>query len=85
MATTRIMPLHIGKGRSMGTAISDILDYVENPEKTDNGRLITGYGCDLRIADAEFLFSKRQYAAITGRARGADNVIAYIAYHGRHK
>ena len=24
MATTRIMPLHIGKGRSVGTAVSDI-------------------------------------------------------------
>lgn len=77
MATTRIMPLHTGKGRSVGKAIADILDYVENPEKTDHGRLITGFGCDSRIADAEFLFSKRQYAAITGRQRGADNVIAY--------
>ena len=46
MATTRIMPLHTGKGRSVGTAIRDILDYVEKPEKTDNGRLITSYGCD---------------------------------------
>ena len=26
MATTRIMPLHTGKGRSVGTAIRDILD-----------------------------------------------------------
>lgn len=46
MATTRIMPLHTGKGRSVGKAIRDILDYVEKPEKTDNGRLITSYGCD---------------------------------------
>ena len=35
MATTRIMPLHTGKGRSVGNAIRDILDYVENPDKTD--------------------------------------------------
>lgn len=41
MATTRIMPLHTGKGRSVGNAIRDILDYVENPDKTDQGRLIT--------------------------------------------
>jgi hypothetical protein len=41
MATTRIMPLHTGKDRSVGTAISDILDYVKNPQKTDGGRLIT--------------------------------------------
>ncbi|MFT8888062.1 MAG: relaxase/mobilization nuclease domain-containing protein [Ethanoligenens sp.] len=77
MATTRLMPLHIGKGRDAGTAISDILDYVKNPEKTDYGRLITGFECDTRTADAEFLFAKRQYAALTGRERGADDVIAY--------
>ena len=41
MATTRIMLLHVGKGRTESRAISDIIDYVANPKKTDNGRLIT--------------------------------------------
>ena len=77
MATTRIMPLHVGKGRTESRAISDIIDYVANPKKTDNGRLITGYACDSRTADAEFLLAKRQYIAATGRVRGADDVIAY--------
>jgi len=79
MATTRIMPLHTGKGRSVGTAISDILDYVKNPQKTDGGRLITSVGCDSRIADAGFLFSKGQYLSITGRTQ--ENAV--IAYHVR--
>lgn len=78
MATTRIMPLHIGKGRTESRAISDIIDYVANPQKTDNGKLITGYGCDSWTADAEFLLAKRQYIAATGRVRGADDVIASI-------
>ena len=77
MATTRIMPLHTGKGRTMGKAIRDIIDYVKNPDKTDHGRLVTSYGCNSPIADAEFLFAKRQYIAATGRVRGADDVIAY--------
>ena len=77
MATTRIMPLHVGKGRTESRAISDIIDYVANPKKTDNGRLITGYACDSRTADAEFLLAKQQYIAATGRVRGADDVIAY--------
>lgn len=77
IATTRIMPLHTGKGRSAATAISDILGYVENPEKTNGGRLITSYQCDSRTADAEFLFAKRQYIAKTGRNRGTDDVLAY--------
>lgn len=33
MATTRIMPLHIGKGRTESRAISDIIDYVANPQR----------------------------------------------------
>ena len=72
MATTRLMPLHIGEGRSFSTAIEDIIDYVENPEKTDYGKLIYGfecdtrtliYGfeCDTRTADAEFTLAKWQY------------------------
>ena len=77
MATTRIMPLHIGKGRTESRAISDIIDYVANPHKTDYGRLITGYECDSRIADTEFVIAKRQYIATTGRVRGKDDVIAY--------
>ena len=77
MATTRIMPLHCGKGRSVGKAISDIIDYVKNPEKTDHGRLITSHGCNSQIADAEFLFAKQQYIKKTGRVRGEDDVIAY--------
>ena len=77
MATTRIMPLHAGKGRTVGKAIRSIIDYVKNPEKTDHGRLITSYQCDSRVADAQFLLDKQTYAARTGRVRGKDDVIAY--------
>ena len=77
MATTRIMPLHAGKGRTIGKAISDIIDYVKNPDKTDHGRLITSYQCDSRMADAQFLLDKQTYIARTGRVRGKDDVIAY--------
>ncbi|KAI4450523.1 hypothetical protein C823_005060 [Eubacterium plexicaudatum ASF492] len=77
MATTRLMPLHVGKGRDVSTAIADIIDYVKNPQKTDFGKFIYGYECDTRTADAEILLSKRQYANLTGRDRGADDVIAY--------
>ena len=49
MATTRLMPLHVGKGRDVSTAIADIIDYVENPQKTDFGKFIYGYECDTRL------------------------------------
>ena len=68
---------NIGKGRTESRAISAIIDYVAIPQKTDHGKLITGYECDSRVADAEFMLAKRQYIAATGRVRGADDVIAY--------
>lgn len=77
MATTRLMPLHIGKGRTVSTAIADIIDYTENPQKTDYGKFIYGYECDTRTADTEFVLSKQQYSRLTGRNRGSDDVIAY--------
>ena len=71
------MPLHSGKGRTVAEALGRVTDYVENPEKTNGGDLVTAYQCNPSIADQEFLFSKRQYAAITGRERKDNDVIAY--------
>ena len=78
MATTRIIPLHAGKGRTVGKAISDIIDYVKNPDKTDHGRLITSYQCDSRVGRTRSsCWTSRPTPPRTGRVRGADNVIAY--------
>ena len=77
MAATRLMPLHSGKGRTVAEALGRVMDYVKNPEKTNGGDLVTAYQCNPSIADQEFLFSKRQYAVITGRERKDNDVIAY--------
>lgn len=37
MATTRIIPMHLNKGKSIKRCISERLDYGENPDKTENG------------------------------------------------
>ena len=71
------MPLHVGKGRTVGRAISAIINYVENPAKTDGGQLITSFACNSRLADAEFLYAKQRYIRNTGRTRGKDDVLAY--------
>ena len=71
------MPLHAGKGRTASNAIANIIDYVENSQKTDGGRLIYGYMCDPMTADKEFMLVKQQYIILTGRRRGNDDVIAY--------
>ena len=77
IATTRLMPLHSGKDRTVAEALGRVTDYVENPEKTNGGDLVTAYQCNPSIADQEFLFSKWQYAVITGRERKDNDVIAY--------
>ena len=77
MATTRLMPLHAGKGQTVAEALGRTTEYVKNPEKTGGGELVSAYQCNPAIADQEFLFSKRQYATITGRNQKKHDVIAY--------
>lgn len=79
MATTRIMPLHTGKGRSVAKALKDVADYMENPLKTEDGELISSYECAPESADAEFLLAKGRYVSLTGRDQGKRDVIAYHA------
>lgn len=76
MAATRLIALHINKGRTIAQCLRDRTDYAQNPEKTERGNLVTGYECDPMTADEEFLLSKRQYSHITGRRQQSD-VIAY--------
>lgn len=68
--------MHIGKGKTIAQSLGERIGYGENPEKTEDGELISAYECAPETADAEFLFSKRQYKAITGRTQDSD-VIAY--------
>lgn len=76
MATTRIISMHINRGKTIAQCLAERTDYAENPEKTNCGELISAYECDPKTADAEFHFSKRQYKTITGREQKSD-VIAY--------
>ncbi|MDR0861360.1 MAG: relaxase/mobilization nuclease domain-containing protein [Oscillospiraceae bacterium] len=77
MATTTIIPLHIGKGKTSATVLTDSAEYMKNPAKTHNGEFITGYECDPLTAAQEFLFARSQYAATTGRRQGASEVVGY--------
>lgn len=76
MAATRLIPLHVNKGKNIAQSLGDRTDYAKNPEKTEKGELVTGYQCDPMTVDEEFMLSKRQYEQITGR-RQKHEVIAY--------
>jgi len=77
IAATRLFAIHVNKGKTIAQTITDRTDYAENPDKTNNGELVTGYQCDPRTVDAEFLLSKQQYHDITGRDQGKHDVLAY--------
>ena len=76
MAATRLIPLHVNKGKTVARCLADRVDYSQNPEKTEDGKHVSSYGCNPETADEEFLLSKRQYVQITGRESKKD-VIAY--------
>lgn len=76
MAATRLIALHINKGKTVAQCLRDRTDYAQNPEKTSKGELVTGYECDPMTVDEEFLLSKRQYHHITGLHHKKE-VIAY--------
>jgi hypothetical protein len=77
MAATWIKSLHVHKGKSKSSVVAAVIDYVDNPSKTDGGRLITSYGCDSRIADEQFMLAKKEYEYITGRNQGRRDILAY--------
>ena len=67
---------HMHGGKSVASALKLRTGYAMNPEKTENGKLISAFACDPHTADAEFLLAKRQYKQFTGREQTSD-VIAY--------
>lgn len=77
MATTTLIPIHVGTKGTAKNTLARIIRYVKNPEKTENGNLVSGYGCNPGIADAEFVYMKRRYTERTGRYQGKSDVIAY--------
>ena len=76
MAATRLIPLHINKGKTIAQCLAERTDYSQNGKKTKGGEYVSSYECDPETADQEFLLSKRQYEHITGRHQSRD-IIAY--------
>jgi len=77
IATTAIFPIKVGSRKSVAKALKGVIDYMENPLKTDWGEYVSSYECTPGAADLEFLLSKQQYHSLTGRNQGKKDVIAY--------
>lgn len=76
MAATRLIALHVNKGKTIAQCLKDRTDYAKNGEKTEQGRYISSYACNAEIAEKEFAWSKSEYLRITGR-RPKGDIIAY--------
>ena len=76
MAATRLVALHKNKGKSVAACLKSRTDYAQNPDKTEQGQLVSNYKCSPLTVDEEFMLSKRQYELVTGRRQKSD-VIAY--------
>ena len=76
LAATRLIALHKNKGKSVATCLKSRTDYAQNPDKTQQGELVSSYECSPLTVDEEFMLSKRQYELMTGR-RQKNDVIAY--------
>ena len=79
MATTRIMSLHISKGKTASQCIRERLDYIMNPDKTEGGALVSTYACAQKTAASEFVLFRSEYLMRTGR----DIPNEVIGYHVR--
>ena len=76
MAATRLIALHKNKGKSVAACLKSRTDYAQNPDKTEQGQLVSSYKCSPLTVDEEFMLSRRQYELVTGR-RQKNDVIAY--------
>lgn len=71
-----MIALHKNKGKSVAACLKSRTDYAQNPDKTQQGELVSSYECSPLTVDEEFMLSKRQYELMTGR-RQKNDVIAY--------
>jgi len=76
VAATRLIALHKNKGKSVAACLKSRTDYAQNPDKTEQGQLVSSYKCSPLTVDEEFMLTKRQYELVTGR-RQKNDVIAY--------
>ena len=60
--------------------IPKLFDYIQNPDKTENNELITGYECFPELADEQFATAHELYEINTGRT---PKINSRLLYHMR--
>ena len=78
VAATRLIALHKNKGKSVAVCLKSRTDYAQNPDKTEQGQLVSSYKCSPLTVDEEFMLSKRQYELVNGRRQKNDVIASSI-------
>lgn len=76
LAATRLIAMRKNKGKSIAACLNNHTSYIQNPDKTEQGELVSSYQCSPLTVDEEFMLTKRLYEQTTGRRQKSD-VIAY--------
>lgn len=79
MAATRIMSIHINKGKTPKQCVAAQLNYIMKPTKTNGGALISSHACMPETAVNEFMLYRQEYFENTGRE--IENEV--LVYHVR--
>ena len=76
LAATKLISMHVNKGKTEGQSLAGRLKYARDEEKTDEGEYVTAYACNADIAEKEFELERNIYLRKTGREYKGD-IIAY--------
>lgn len=88
LAATRLIALHKNKGMTVAACLKNRTDYIENPDKTEQGQYVSSYACSALTADEEFMLTKRQYDLVNGRRQKSDDRLsdtAVLPSGGNHR
>jgi hypothetical protein len=77
VATSRLIPLHRNKGKTVLKSLFDRVEYAKNERKTKGGEFVKCYECSPQSVEEEFLLAKREYDRINGSKPIKGDVIAY--------
>ena len=53
LAATKLISMHVNKGKTAGQSLAGRLKYARDEEKTDEGEYVTAYACNADIAEKE--------------------------------
>ena len=61
LAATRLIAMHVNKGKTIAQCLKDRTDYAKNDLKTENGEFLSSYECNPDTVDLDFELTKNQY------------------------